>query len=77
MEEIYDDTIVQASKNSLRNVVRWIVYIAVFLVPLWFLPFTADVLEFNKQVLLLLLSGLGLVLFLPGFVFTQRFFQLG
>ncbi|MEK7583194.1 MAG: tetratricopeptide repeat protein [Patescibacteria group bacterium] len=48
----------------MRKVIRWLVYAGAFLIPLWFLPFTADVLEFNKQILLFALAGVGLVLFL-------------
>ncbi len=48
----------------MRKVIRWLVYAGVFLIPLWFLPFTTDVLEFNKQILLLAVAGVGLVLFL-------------
>lgn len=44
--------------------IRWLVYVGAFLTPLWFLPFTMDVLEFNKQVLLMVIAGVGLVLFL-------------
>ncbi|MEK7615980.1 MAG: tetratricopeptide repeat protein [Patescibacteria group bacterium] len=48
----------------LRKILRWIVYTAAFLVPLLFLPFTSDVLDFNKEVLIYILAGAGLVLFL-------------
>lgn len=47
-----------------KKVIRWLVYVAAFLLPLWFLPFTSEAIEFNKQVLLLVIACVGLVLFL-------------
>ncbi len=58
-----DEPAVQ-SNPMLRKIIRWLVYAAAFLIPLWFLPFTADVLEFNKQVLLIAVAGIGLILYL-------------
>ena len=49
---------------NITKIIRWLVYLGAFLIPLWFLPFTSDVLEFNKQVLLLIVAGAGLVLYL-------------
>ena len=54
----------EPAQPMFRNVIRWLVYAVVFLVPLWFLPFTADVREFNKQILLIIAASLGLVLYL-------------
>ncbi|MDD4995153.1 MAG: tetratricopeptide repeat protein [Patescibacteria group bacterium] len=42
-------------------VIRWSIYLAVFLIPLWFLPFTQDALEINKQTLLVILSVIALL----------------
>ncbi|OGN03810.1 MAG: hypothetical protein A2831_01765 [Candidatus Yanofskybacteria bacterium RIFCSPHIGHO2_01_FULL_44_17] len=53
-----------AGNPMFRKVIRWLVYAAAFLVPLWFLPFSADVSEFNKQTLLFAAAGMGLVLYL-------------
>lgn len=53
--------------------IRWLVYAAAFLAPVFFLPFTADVLEFNKQVLLVAVAGIGLVLYLIDVVKTGIF----
>lgn len=44
--------------DSITNVC---VYLAVILVPLFFLPFTLDVLELNKQTLLVALTGIALL----------------
>lgn len=42
-------------------VIRWSVYLAVFLIPIWFLPTTVEVLELNKQTLFIFLSFIGLL----------------
>ncbi len=55
---------VESVSTGLRKAIRWIVYAAALLVPLWFLPFTADVLEFSKQMLVFVLAGVGIVLWL-------------
>ena len=47
-----------------RKVLRWLIYIGSFAIPLFFLPFTADYLDFNKSSLLFFISGISLVLFL-------------
>lgn len=48
----------------LGRVVTACIYLAVFLVPLFFLPFTLDVLELNKQALLILLASTGVIAWL-------------
>ena len=60
-------------KPIFTKAIRWLVYAAAFLMPLWFLPFTADVLEFNKQALLVAVAGIGLVLYLIDVVKTGIF----
>lgn len=52
------------TNSVFRKIVRQLIYVAAFLVPLWFLPFSADGLEFDKQVLLIAIAGAGLILFL-------------
>ncbi|MBI2642287.1 MAG: tetratricopeptide repeat protein [Candidatus Wildermuthbacteria bacterium] len=47
-----------------NTVSKWSLYLLVFLVPLWFLPFTQDALNFQKQVLLAVLVFLALIAFL-------------
>ena len=61
------------AKPLFTKAIRWLVCAAAFLTPLWFLPFTADVLEFNKQVLLVAITGIGLVLYLIDVVKTGIF----
>lgn len=51
-------------KSMFQKIIRWLVYAVAFLMPLWFLPFTADVLEFNKQTLLIVIAGIGMILYL-------------
>ncbi|OHA63242.1 MAG: hypothetical protein A2842_00405 [Candidatus Wildermuthbacteria bacterium RIFCSPHIGHO2_01_FULL_48_25] len=47
-----------------ETVSKWSLYLLVFLIPLWFLPFTQDILNFQKQVLLAVLVFLALIAFL-------------
>jgi len=42
-------------------VIRWSVYLAVFLIPVWFLPLTLDALEINKQTMLVVLAIIALM----------------
>ncbi len=49
---------------------RWLVYALVFLVPLFFLPWTSEILEFNKQFLIFTLSAGGLALYLGQIIRT-------
>jgi tetratricopeptide (TPR) repeat protein len=49
---------------TIRKIIRWLVYTAAFLVPLFFSSLVYDNLEFNKQILLIVISGIGLVLYL-------------
>ena len=58
----------EAEPKAKFNLVFWLdsitnvcVYLAVVLVPLFFLPFTLDVLELNKQTLLVVLTGIALL----------------
>lgn len=48
-------------------------YLMVFLIPLWFLPFTQNVLAFQKQFLLIILVFLGLVAYLGRAVAEAEF----
>jgi len=50
------------------NISRWILYIGVFLLPLFFLPWTTGTLELNKQILLIIVAGAGMVAWLLGVV---------
>jgi tetratricopeptide (TPR) repeat protein len=45
----------------LARIVDYCLYASVILIPLFFLPFTLDVLELNKQTLLAMLCGLGVI----------------
>lgn len=53
-----------------RKAIRWLIYAAAFLAPLWFLPLTLNVLELNKQVLVVIIAGAGLVLYLLDIIKT-------
>lgn len=51
-----------------NNISRWCLYASVFLMPLFFLPFTTNVLEINKLMLLLVMASIGMVAWLLGVV---------
>ena len=51
-------------KQALTKLSKICLYLTVFLIPLFFLPWTANVLDFPKQVLLLLLVFLSLIFWL-------------
>ncbi|MEK7203525.1 MAG: tetratricopeptide repeat protein [Patescibacteria group bacterium] len=57
---------------DLLKYARMLVYILVFLVPLFFLPFTSEILEFNKQFLIFALSAAGLILYLGQVIRTGQ-----
>ena len=48
-------------------------YAAVFLVPLWFLPNTLDVLELNKQTLLVIITMIALIAWLGKAILEKKF----
>ncbi|MBX4190090.1 tetratricopeptide repeat protein [Candidatus Parcubacteria bacterium] len=54
------------------TVARWALTIGVFLLPLFFLPQTTSPLEFNKQMLLLVVASVGLIAWLLGVVSSGR-----
>ena len=55
-----------------KKAVRWLLLIGVALLPLFFLPWTTSVLELNKQLLLVIVAGAGLVLWLLDVVMSGR-----
>ncbi len=62
----------EAPKSGYSAAVRWIVYIGTFLVPLFFVPLSSNILELNKQVLLVVLASAGLVLWLLDVVISGK-----
>lgn len=57
---------------NLKPFIRWVVYGLAFLLPLFFLPWTSEFLEFNKQTLLAVAAGVGLILFLVDVIQNGR-----
>ena len=59
----------QHSGDSIfSTIIEWVLLLGALLVPLFFLPWTSDVLEFQKQTLLIILAGVGLVAWLVGII---------
>ncbi len=56
-----------------RAITRWCVYLLILLVPLFFLPWNLDVLEVNKQTLLVILTSVATLAWLGGMITEKRF----
>jgi tetratricopeptide (TPR) repeat protein len=54
------------------KIVHWAMNLLFFLVPIFFLPWTSDVLEVNKQMLLVILTVVGLVAWLGQMVMSKQ-----
>ena len=57
----------------LDRLTPWSITLCTFLVPLWFLPFTIDVLELPKQTLLIILVMIGLLAWLGQSILRRSF----
>src|SRR3989344_3261086 len=69
LEPVYEMEPADPEKAKLyNNISRWVVYLGVFLLPLFFLPWTTGVLEMNKQLLLIAIAGTALISWLLGIV---------
>lgn len=62
----------QAEESVYGKVIRWTLMAATFLMPLFFLPWTTSVLEFNKQLLMMVAAGVLLVSWLLSVVSSGR-----
>ncbi len=60
-------------KINSTPVLKYLLYVGIFLIPLWFLPMTADVVELNKFVLISVIAGVGLLLWLMSLVGGEHF----
>src|SRR3989339_2210186 len=54
-------------------ITRWAIYLLFFLVPVFFLPWTTSVLEHNKQLLFVILTGVGFLAWLGQMVMSKQF----
>lgn len=62
-------------QNILNRVIKTNIYLLVFLLPLFFLLFTFEAFEFNKQYLLFFLTSLTLFLWLAKIIFIDKEFR--
>jgi tetratricopeptide (TPR) repeat protein len=53
-------------------IVRWTILVLVFLLPLFFLPWTSSILELNKQFLLVIGTGIAMIAWLLGVVISGQ-----
>ena len=63
-EEVSNHSSKEVKKTIYQRLSRWFLCAGVFLLPLFFLPWTTSILEFNKQLLLLILTGSFLIFWL-------------
>lgn len=56
-----------------RAITRWCIYLLFLLVPVWFLPWNLDVLEVNKQTLLIILTSVAALAWLGGMITEKKF----
>ena len=55
------------------QVTKWSLYLLFFLTPIFFLPWTSNILDINKQMLLVVLTVIGLVAWLGQMVLSKQF----
>ena len=58
--------------NFFDKIIKTCIYLAVFLIPLWFLPFSYEVFEFNKQYLLALLVSVAFFFWIAKMVLVDK-----
>jgi len=66
------DLVVSAKAERYDSFTRWVLYVGLFLLPIFFLPWTTSVLELSKQTLLVGMAGLGLITWLLGIVISGQ-----
>lgn len=64
---------VESGIKVYRTIVRWVLMIGVFLVPVFFLPWTTNVIELNKGLLVIAVAGVGLIAWLLALVSSGQF----
>lgn len=67
-----NDILIYREGTVYKKAARWMLLIGVALMPLFFLPWTTSVLELNKQILLAVIAGAGLVLWLLDVVMSGK-----
>ena len=60
------------SGSIYERIVQVLLYVTAFLVPLFYLPWTSSILEYNKQLLLVIVASVGLVVWLLGVVVSGK-----
>jgi len=61
------------AQNLFGMITRWATYLLFFLTPIFFLPWTTGVLEHNKQLLFVVLTGVALLAWLGQMVMGKQF----
>ena len=74
MENNFVEPAVEPTKNTqvFDKIIEWCIYLFIFLTPLWFLPFTRDILNFHKQALMVILITVALIAWLSKLLTKER-----
>jgi len=72
VEELDSQVGSEAKETSYSGIARWVLAVGVLAFPLFFLPFSTSILEFNKQILLLAMAGAFLILWLLNVVVSGQ-----
>ncbi|MFH1582258.1 MAG: tetratricopeptide repeat protein [bacterium] len=59
-------------EKLLTNITKWSMYLLIFLLPLFFLPFSFEAFEFNKQYLMFFLVSLGVFSWLTKMILVDK-----
>ena len=71
-EPVPDNSGKDVTETIYKKIARFTILVGVFLTPLFFLPFTTSALELNKQLLLVVVAGVGLVSWLLDIVMSGK-----
>lgn len=62
----------QEKQTIYHRIVRWVLLGVTFLLPIFFLPWTTSIIEVNKQILLAVGAGVGLIAWLLGIIISGQ-----
>ncbi len=66
------NSLISGATGIFASVTRWSLYALFFLMPIFFLPWTSSILELNKQLILVLLTCVGVTAWLGQMVLQKR-----
>ena len=75
-EENKQNITVKKDKTFLDKIIKHSIYLLVFLMPLFFLPFSYEKIEYNKQILLWVLAGVAFLAWIARMLFKDKEIRL-